>query len=81
MAVKVVVVLPIAAPAAAKLFTDDSQRVIDPVCPLNVNPVEFNPAQTAAVPAIEPPTDTGETVTVAVVLFAAAHNPLVTTAL
>ena len=52
-----------------------------PVCPLKVNPVEFVPVQTVALPAMEPPTDAGETVTVAVELFAAAHEPLVITAL
>ena len=34
-----------------------------------------------ALPAIEPPTDVGDTVTVATALFADAHAPLVITAL
>jgi hypothetical protein len=55
--------------------------VIVPVFPLNVKTVEFVPGQRLVLPAIEPPTDAGETVTVAVALLAAAHEPLVTTAL
>ena len=62
------VVLAIVVPAVAKLSNDDSQRVIEPVWPLNVNAVEFVPVQTVAPPAIVPPTDTGDTVTVAGVL-------------
>ena len=54
---------------------------MDPVWPLKVNAVEFVPVQTVALPEIEPPTDVGDTVTVAVALFAAAQEPLVITAL
>jgi len=43
--------------------------------------VEFVTVQTVAEPAIVPPTDAGETVMVAVALFAAAQAPLVMTAL
>ena len=74
-------VFAIVVPAVAKLSKEDSQRVIEPVCPLKVNSVEFVPVQTVALPAIEPPTDAGETVTVATALFAAEHDPLVITAL
>ena len=81
VAVNVVVVLAIAVPAVAKLSKDDSHLVIDPVLPLNVKVVEFVPVQTVALPATVPPTDTGLTVIVAVALFAAEQDPLVTTAL
>ena len=81
VAVNVAVVLAIGVPAVAKLSSEDSQRVIVPACPLKVNTVLFVPEQTLALPAIVPPTDAGKTVTVAVVLYAAAHEPFVTTAL
>jgi hypothetical protein len=81
VAVRVVVVLLMLVPAVAKLFNDDSQRVIEPICPLNVSVVEFVPVQTVALPATEPPTEAGETVTVADALLAATQEPLVTTAL
>ena len=81
LAVKVVVVFAMLVPAVAKLSREDSQRVIEPVYPLNDKVVEFVPVQTVALPAIVPPTDTGETVMVAVALFAAAQTPLVITAL
>jgi len=68
-------------PAVAKLSSEDSQRVTEPVLPLKVSVVEFVPVQTVAEPAIVPPTDAGETVMVAVALFAAAQAPLVMTAL
>ena len=68
-------------PAVAKLSNEDSQRVMDPVCPLNIKVVEFVPVQTVELPATNPPTDVGDTVTVAVALFAALHEPLVITAL
>ena len=68
-------------PAVTKLSKDDSQRVIAPVLPLNVNVVEFAPVQTVALPATDPPTEIGETVTVAEALFAAAQAPLLSTAL
>jgi uncharacterized membrane protein len=80
VAVNVVVVLAMFVPAVAKLFKEDSQRVILPVCPLKVNTVEFVPVHTDALPAMDPPTD-AITVTVAVALFAAAQEPLVRTAL
>ena len=66
---------------AKVLEVEDSQRVTLPVWPLNVNTVELLPVHTVALPAIVPPTDAGLTVTVAVALFAAAQDPLVTTAL
>ena len=66
VAVKVVVVLAIVVPAVLKLSNDDSQRVIVPVCPLNVKPLEFVPVQTAPLPATDPPTDAGVTVIVPV---------------
>ena len=55
--------------------------VIVPVLPLNVKVVLFVPVQTVAPPATVPPTDVGDTVTVAVAEFADEHAPLVTTAL
>jgi len=82
VAVKVVVVLAMLVTAEAKVLeVEDSQRVTLPVWPLNVNTVELLPVHTVALPAIVPPTDAGLTVTVAVALFAAAQDPLVTTAL
>ena len=81
LAVKEVVVLAMAVPAVEKLSNEDSQRVMEPVYPLKVRVVEFVPVQTVAPPAIDPPTDAGVTVMVAVALFAAAQTPLVMTAL
>ena len=81
LAVNDVVVFAMLVPAVAKLSSEDSQRVIEPVYPLNVKVVEFVPVQTVAPPAIDPPTDAGETVTVAEALFAAAQVPLLITAL
>ena len=49
--------------------------------PDNVNVVEFVPVHTVALPAIVPPTDAGDTVTVPDAEFADEHAPLVTTAL
>ena len=46
-----------------------------------MNVVELVPVQTVALPAIVPPTEAGETVTVALALFAATQEPLVRTAL
>jgi len=46
-----------------------------------VSVVEFVPVQTVALPEIVPPTDAGETVTVAEALFAAAQTLLVMIAL
>ena len=43
--------------------------------------VEFVPVHTVAPPAIVPPADAGETVTVAEALFVDEHAPLVITAL
>jgi hypothetical protein len=54
---------------------------IVPVLPDSVNVVLFVPEQTVAAPAMVPATDTGFTVMVALVLVAALHTPLVTTAL
>ena len=48
---------------------------------LNVKTVELVPVQTVVPPEIDPPTEVGDTVTVAVALFAAEHAPLVITAL
>jgi len=75
VAVNVVVVLAIAVPAVAKLFKEDSQPLIVPVYPLNVNVVEFVPEHTVVPPEIVPPTDTGEIVTEAVEVYA-EHNPV-----
>ena len=82
VAVNVVVVFAMLVTDEANVLDgEDSQRVTFPVCPLKVNTVELVPVQTVALPAIVPPTDAGLTVTVAVALFAAAQDPLVTTAL
>ena len=48
-----------------------------PVCPLKVNPVEFVPVQTVALPAMDPPTDAGETVT-KILVAKSVHPPEVT---
>ncbi len=81
VAVSVLLVLAMLVPAVAKLSKDDSHRVIVPVIPLKVNVVEFVPVQTVVLPAIDPPTEAGETVMVAVALPASAQEPLVTMAL
>jgi len=82
VAIKEVVVLAISVTAEANVLeVDDCHLVIEPILPLNVSVVEFIPVQTVAPPAIVPPTDAGETVTVAEALFAAAQAPLVITAL
>ena len=60
---------------------EDSHLTILPVCPLRVNVPLLDPAQTDAAPATDPPTVTGLTVIVAVVVFAAGQVPLVTDAL
>ncbi len=64
-----------------KLSVDDSHLVIFPVYPLIVSRVEFVPVQTVVLPAINPPTEAGETVMVAIELVASAHVPLEITAL
>lgn len=81
VAVNVLVVLEILVPAVAKLSVDDSQRITDPVFPLKVNVEEFVPVQTVVLPAMDPPTEAGLTVMVAVVLLASGQAPLLTTAL
>ena len=64
VAVNVVVMFAMLMPAVAKLSSDDSQRVMAPVCPLNAKVVELVPVQTVALPATVPPTVVGETVAV-----------------
>ena len=81
VAVNVEVVLVIAVPAVAKLSVDDSQRVTVPVIPLKVKVVLLVPVQTVVLPPMDPPKETGETVTVAVALLASAQAPLEITAL
>ena len=54
---------------------------IVPVLPDSVSVVLFVPEQTVAAPLTVPATDVGFTVTVALAVLAAAHTPLVTTAL
>jgi hypothetical protein len=81
VAVNVEVVLVMAVPAVAKLSVDDSQRVTVPVIPLKVKVLLFVPVHTVVLPEMDPPTEEGETVTVAVALLTSAHAPLVTTAL
>jgi hypothetical protein len=75
-----VVVLAIGVPAVAKLLSEDSQRVIAPVWPLNVKMI-VEPVQTELLPEMVPPTDAELTVTVAIALFAELHGLLVSTAL
>ncbi len=66
VAVKLVVVFAISVTVPEKSdAVADCHFVILPVCPLNVNVVEFVPVQTVAAPAIDPPTDVGLTVIVA----------------
>ena len=48
------------------LAVEDCHLIIVPVLPLNLNSVEFVPEHAVVLPVIEPPTDTGETVTVQV---------------
>jgi hypothetical protein len=62
------------------LSVEDCHWIV-PVFPLNVKTVLFVPVQTVVLPEAVPPTEAGLTVTVAVVLLAAAQPPLVTTAL
>ena len=82
VAVNVVVVLAILVTAEANVLeVEDSQRVIVPVWPLKVKVVELDPVQTDALPVTIPPTGVGETVTVAIALFAELHGLFVTTAL
>jgi hypothetical protein len=82
VAVNVVVVLAMLVTAEANVLeVEDSQRVIVPVWPLKVSVVAFVPAQTVALPVIVPPTEAGETVTVAIALFAELHTLFVITAL
>ena len=76
VAVKDVVVFAmVVTPEAKVLEVDDSHLTTLPVCPLKVKVVEFVPVQTAALPAMVPPTETGLTVTVPVALLAVAQLP------
>jgi hypothetical protein len=79
VAVRVPVVFVIST-GVTQLSVDDCHLVTVPVCPDNVSIVVLVPEQTVALPATEPPTDTGETVIVASVEFDKEHTPLVTTA-
>ena len=81
VAVNDVVVLAMLVPRVAKLSVDDSHRVIVPVLPLKVSTVEFVPAQTVVLPAMDPLAEAGETDTVAIALLASAQAPLEMTAL
>ncbi len=55
---------------------------MEPVDPDKVSSVELVPVQTeSAAPETVPPTEAGLTVTVALLLLAEAHTPLVITAL
>jgi len=66
LAVNDVVVFAMLVPAVAKLSSEDSHLVTEPVFPLKVSVVELVPVQTVALPAIVPPTEAGETVIVPV---------------
>lgn len=80
-AVNVLVVLAILVPAVAKLSKEDSHLLTVPVNPLKVNMVEFVPAHTVVLPAMVPPTDAGDMVIMAELLFISLQTPLATTAL
>ena len=60
---------------------DEDCHWILPVFPDKVNKVLFVPVQTEDEPVIDPATDNGFTVIVAIALFVEEHTPLVTTAL
>jgi hypothetical protein len=62
------------------LFVLDCHCTV-PVLPESVKVVLLLPVHTVAAPVIVPATDIGFTVTVALAVLAAAHTPLVTTAL
>jgi hypothetical protein len=79
VAVSVVVVLAMST-GVTQLSTDDCHFVIVPVCPDRVRVVLLVPVHTVVLPATEPPTDTGSTVTVASAELAEEHTPLVITA-
>ena len=71
---------------AALMFVKFVLSVLDchwivPVLPASVKVVLFVPEQTVEAPDMLPATDTGFTVTVALVVLAAVQTPLVTTAL
>ncbi len=68
-------------PVVKPEFVADCHLTIVPVFPDNVNPVEFVPVHTVALPAILPPTDAGDTVIVAVDEKAESHTPDLITAL
>jgi hypothetical protein len=80
-AVNVEVAFAMLVPAVAKLSVDDSHRVTVPAIPLKVRVVEFVPVHTVVLPAIDPPTEAGDTFMVTVMLLTAGHAPLLTTAL
>ena len=79
VAISVVVVLTTSV-ELTQLLVEYCHFTILPVCPDNVNVVLLLPEQTVAEPAIEPPTETGSTVTVASLELAVEHTPLCTTA-
>ena len=62
------------------LSGDDCHWMV-PVLPVKVIKVEFPEQRVPLVAEAVPPTETGFTVTVAVVELAGAHTPLVTTSL
>ncbi len=57
LTVSVLVVLEMLDPAVMKLSIELSQRTTDPVKPLNVKVVEFDPAQTVTLPPEMVPLD------------------------
>ena len=59
----------------------DCHLTIVPVCPDKVKAVEFVPEHTVAPPDTLPPTDVGDTVTVALDENAVSHTPDLITAL
>jgi hypothetical protein len=82
VAVKLVEVLAISVTDELKSDTIELCHLVTlPTCPLNVNVVLFVPEHTDVEPAMEPPTETGFTVIVAVEELAEEHVPFLTTAL
>ncbi len=64
-------------PVVKPEFVADCHLTIVPVFPDNVNPVEFVPVHTVALPAILPPTDAALTVTVIALVYTVSF-PVVT---
>ena len=68
-------------PVVNPAFVADCHLTIVPVCPDKVKAVEFVPEHTVAPPDTLPPTEVGDTVTVALDENAVSHTPDLMTAL